>query len=213
MIKINFTETEIEQLRYERYHHPHPRVLRDMEALLLKSQNIAHEKISDLTGICPNTLRTYLRSSQVGGIDKLKEIKFTNKFATLNQHQKSLEEYFHKNPVASINEAMSKIQDLTGMSLRPTRVREFLKSLGIKRRKIGMIPSKADPDVQESFKKEKLEPRLFELKRGEIVVFFTDAAHFVLAPFLGFLWSFTRLFIRAPLVRKRFNVLWLGLIE
>ena len=34
-----------------------------------------------------------------------------------------------------------------------------------------------------------------------------DAAHFVLAPFLGFLWSFTRLFIRAPAGRQRFNVL------
>ena len=33
------------------------------------------------------------------------------------------------------------------------------------------------------------------------------AAHFVLAPFLGFLWNFTRLFMRAPSGRKRFNVL------
>lgn len=37
--------------------------------------------------------------------------------------------------------------------------------------------------------------------------FFVDAAHFVLAPFLGFLWSFTRIFIKAPAGRKRFNVL------
>ena len=34
-----------------------------------------------------------------------------------------------------------------------------------------------------------------------------DAAHFVLAPFLGFLWSFTRLFIPAPAGRQRYNVL------
>jgi transposase len=34
-----------------------------------------------------------------------------------------------------------------------------------------------------------------------------DAAHFVLAPFLGILWSFKRLFIKAPSGRKRFNVL------
>ena len=38
-------------------------------------------------------------------------------------------------------------------------------------------------------------------------MFFVDAAHFVLAPFLGYLWSFTRLLIRAPAGRKRFNVL------
>ena len=34
-----------------------------------------------------------------------------------------------------------------------------------------------------------------------------DAAHFVFAPFLGYLWSFSRLFVRAPSGRKRFNVL------
>jgi len=34
-----------------------------------------------------------------------------------------------------------------------------------------------------------------------------DAAHFVLAPFLGFLWCFTRQFIRAPAGRQRYNVL------
>ena len=120
-------------------------------------------------------------------MNKLKEINFYQPKSELNQHQKSLEEYFQKNPVASINEAMSKIQDLTGIKRSPTRVREFLKSLGVKRRKIGMIPSKANPDVQENFKKEKLEPRLEEAKKLDRAVFFTDAANEVLAPFLGFL--------------------------
>jgi len=39
------------------------------------------------------------------------------------------------------------------------------------------------------------------------VVLFVDAAHFVLAPFLGFLWSVVRIFIQAPSGRQRFNVL------
>jgi transposase len=34
-----------------------------------------------------------------------------------------------------------------------------------------------------------------------------DAAHFVFAPFLGHLWCFVRMFIKAPSGRKRFNVL------
>jgi len=106
----------------------------------------------------------------------------------------------------SINEAISKIEELTGIKRSPTRIREFFKVLGIKHRKIGMIPSKANPDIQDEFKK-KLEPRLEEAKQGKRAVFFMDAAHFVLAPFLGYLWSFTRLFIKAPAGRKRFNVL------
>lgn len=46
-----------------------------------------------------------------------------------------------------------------------------------------------------------------EAKQGKRVVFFVDAAHFVLAPFLGMLWCFSRLFLRAPAGRQRFNVL------
>ena len=34
-----------------------------------------------------------------------------------------------------------------------------------------------------------------------------DAAHFVHTTFLGYLWCFTRLFIKSPSGRKRFNVL------
>ena len=34
-----------------------------------------------------------------------------------------------------------------------------------------------------------------------------DASHFVLAPFLGIVWCFARIFIKAPSGRQRFNVL------
>jgi transposase len=70
-----------------------------------------------------------------------------------------------------------------------------------------MIPAKADPDVQAAYLKQEIEPRLAEAQAGQRAVFFMDAAHFVLAPFLGFLWSLTRLFIQAPAGRQRFNVL------
>ena len=38
-------------------------------------------------------------------------------------------------------------------------------------------------------------------------MFFVDAAHFVLGPFLGYLWCFARVFVQAPSGRQRFNVL------
>lgn len=47
-----------------------------------------------------------------------------------------------------------------------------------------MIPSKADPIVQDEFKKKFLEPRLEEAKQGKRAVFFVDAAHFILAPWV-----------------------------
>ena len=46
-----------------------------------------------------------------------------------------------------------------------------------------------------------------EAKAGQRAVFFVDAAHFVLAAFLGYLWSLKRIFIQSPSGRQRFNVL------
>jgi transposase len=70
-----------------------------------------------------------------------------------------------------------------------------------------MIPAKADLDKQAAYLKQEIEPRLSQAQAGQRAVFFVDAAHFVLAPFLGFLWSLTRLFMPAPAGRQRFNVL------
>lgn len=70
-----------------------------------------------------------------------------------------------------------------------------------------MIPAKADPQKQQEFLEQEIQPRLKEAQAGKRVVFFVDAAHFVLAPFLGFLWSVVRVFIQAPSGRQRFNVL------
>jgi len=70
-----------------------------------------------------------------------------------------------------------------------------------------MIPAKADPDKQTAYLAQEIEPRLAEAQAGKRAVFFMDATHFVLAPFLGFLWSVARIFVQAPSGRQRFNVL------
>lgn len=79
--------------------------------------------------------------------------------------------------------------------------------MGLKRRKVGQIPAKADVEKQAEFLKNELEPRLEEAKEGKRQVFFIDASHFVLAAFLGYLWSFNRIFIKSPSGRQRYNVL------
>lgn len=207
MIHIEFTEEEKKALNYERYHHPHPHVQRKMEALWLKSQDVPHQDICRLADLSPHTLCHYLRDYKSGGIEKLKEVNFYQPTSELEEHRETLEDYFRNHPPATIKEAAAKIKELTGIERKETQVRVFLNGLGMKCRKVGMIPAKADPEVQAAFKTEQLEPRLGEAKAGKRALFFVDAAHFVLAPFLGFLWCFERLFIKVPAGRQRFNVL------
>jgi transposase len=65
----------------------------------------------------------------------------------------------------------------------------------------------AKREEQKIFIHDKLEPILAEAKQGRQHVYFMDAAHFVLQPFLGFLWCFQRMFVYSAAGRKRFNVL------
>lgn len=207
MIQIEFNKAEMNALNYERYNHPHPRVQRKMEALWLKSQKLPHSQIAQITGISSKTLKRYLQDYVQGGIEKLKEVRFYQPQSALQAHHGSLEAYFKEHPPATIKKAMEKIAELTGIRRCPTQVRLFLKKMGMNFRKVGMISAKADVEVQEHFKTTLLEPRLEEAKAGLMAVLFVDAAHFVMAPFLGFLWCFQRLFLKAPSGRKRFNVL------
>lgn len=206
-IKIEFTDAEIKQLAYERYHHLHPQVQRKMEALWLKSQGVRHKDIIKYAGITGNTWRQYLRDYQSGGIEQLKKLNFYQPTSKLCQFQQTLEEYFRQAPPATVKEAGAKIEELTGIKRSPTRVKHFLQSLGLTYRKVGMVPAYVSVAVQEEFQQNYLEPRLAEAKTGRRAVFLVDAAHFVPAPFLGWLWCLKRLFLKAPAGRQRFNVI------
>ena len=207
MITIEFTEEEKRDLHHGRFHYPHPRARQKMEAVWLKSQGLAHQEICRLTCISKPTLWAYLKDYQERGIEKLKVVNFYRPESELAAYASTIETYFRENPPASIKEAAAKIEDLTGIKRSETQVRKFLISLGMKPRKVGMVPAKADPEKQEQFKKDELEPVLDEAKAETRKVFSVDAAHFVLAPFLGILCSFIRVFLKASAGRKRFNVL------
>lgn len=60
---------------------------------------------------------------------------------------------------------------------------------------------------QAEFLDSQLKPCLDAAAAGQGHVFFVDAAHFVFGTFLGCLWSFSRIFVRAASGRQRFNVL------
>jgi transposase len=207
MIHIDFPPEQIDALHHERFHHPHPRVQLKMEAVYLKSQGLPHHDICRLARISENTLRSYLRQFQEGGVERLKRIDWAGTESELDEHRQALEDSVRQNPPRSTAEAAAAIERLTGVRRGPTQVRRFLTGMGLKFRKLGMIPAKADADEQAKSLDDKLRPRLRQARRLRRVVCFVDAAHFIHGAFLGYLRCFARLLIRGPSGRKRFNVL------
>jgi len=207
MIHLNFSDEDIKVLHRERYYYPDPKVQRRMEILVLKAHGLPHHQIQKISGACGNTIRNCFRLYCEGGIEKVKEVNYYRPQSELSLHKTTLKAHFEEHPVASIQQGIAKIEALTGIRRAPTQVRKFLRSIGMRRLKVGTIPSKADPDEQKAFKKDKLDPRIKEAKEGKRVLLFVDAAHFVFHAYLGVLWCLTRVFIKAPAGRKRFNVL------
>lgn len=207
MLKLEFTTEDVKALKEQRFSHPHPRVQKKMEAVYLKSQNLSHNQICQLVGISRTTLLSYMKQYEAGGIEQLKKVNFRSPQSELQNHKTQLEDYFKEHPFTSINQACSIIAGQTGITRSPTQVAKFLKELGIKRRKVGQIPAKADVEKQAEFMENELNPRIQEAQAGQRQLYFMDAAHFVLSPFLGFVYSFARLFIQSPSGRQRFNVL------
>jgi hypothetical protein len=72
---------------------------------------------------------------------------------------------------------------------------------------VKQIPVKADIEAQETFKTEILELLVEQAQAGKIHLFFVAAAHFVMLPFLGYLYSLKVHFIKTASGRQRFSVL------
>ena len=153
MLQLEFSEADKGALTHERYHHPHPRVQQRMEALWLKSQGLAHQRIATLCAISGNTLRAYLKLYQAGGMEALKQLNFYRPQRLLSEQCETIEAHLRAHPPHTINEAISVIEALTGIRRSPTQIRVFLKQLGLKCLKVGLLPAKGDPEEQETYQR------------------------------------------------------------
>jgi len=153
MLSIEFTDDQVDQLAYERFYHPHPRVQKKMEAVFLKAKGLPHWEICELVCISSNTLRSYLREFCEGGVERLKQWTSGGTTSQLDAHSDLICDHLVEHPPHTIAEAAAAIERLTGVRRSQTQVREFLKRAGFSRRKTGSLPAKADPEAQALFKK------------------------------------------------------------
>jgi transposase len=166
-MQIEFSAQERQALDHERYHHPHPRVQRKMEVVWLKSLGKEAPEISQIANVSITTVYRYLASYRAGGLEKLKELTFYRPQSDLAAHKQKIEADFLDHPPATMREAAHRLEEVTGIKRSEPQVSQFLKRLGITRRKVGMLPAKADPEKQARCKQEQLEPVLEAAQQGE----------------------------------------------
>jgi transposase len=129
MRRFTFPPEVLDTLRYERYHHPHPRVQQRMEVVWLKSQGLAHHDIARLADVSRRSVQRYLDDFAAGGLERLRRLAWPGRANALAAHRDSLEDYFLEHPPRSAREAQAAIAEQTGVRRGLTQVRAFLKKL------------------------------------------------------------------------------------
>ena len=180
MIKIDLFPSDHAALIELHQNHIHHVIRQRAHVILLRSERLSNDQISSLTGLAESTIINYVHHYLLDGFRWVTTLNFRKPVRQFQPFDEVIKEYFSKNPVSTIAQACKEIEELTGILLKKTQMRTYLKKLDIKWRKVGNIPAKVDIEAQQKFHDEELQPRLEEAKAGKRTVYFVDAAHFVM---------------------------------
>lgn len=202
-----FNSAEIQQAKYEKDHYPIPCIRKRYNVIYLTHMGYSRKAASEIACVHRNSVRTYIKIVNTEGLAGLTQLNYKPAKSALLGHKSSIESEFRDKPPHCSKEAAARIETMTGIKLSACRVRVFMHRIGMKCCKAGHIPGKADVEKQATFKETMLEPLIKLAQNGECHLFFMDAAHFILQPFVCMLWCFSRIFIKAASGRNRINVL------
>lgn len=183
------------------------KIKRKLMCLKMHQQKVTNIAITRILNISVNTVTSYIREFRDHGIAGIIEDRSYRPSSCLEPFLSCLHCSFQAHPPTDVAAAIERILKLTGIQLSEAQTRRTLHKMGLKYRKTGVIPGKADPQLQFDFFTTELSPRLEQAAKGERKVFFVDAAHFVLGSFLGMIWCFGRIFIKSGCGRQRYSVL------
>ena len=204
---IHISEADANAAKYEFSNHPDPIVQRRMLCLRLKYRGYQNQEISAILELSRNTVSNYLHLYETSGLEGLKTLNYQGPESKLDKHQPKVEASFRQQAPKSVKEARQRIKKLTGVERSLTRVRAFMKRMGMKPLATGQLPAKADHVQQKQFLEQILQPLLKKAKAGQCHVLFLDSAHFVLAAFVAIVWCFERVFVKTAPGRFRLNVI------
>ena len=155
MRRFIFTAEVQQALAKERYYHPDPRVQQRMEIVLLKSKGETHERIAELAGTSRRTVQRVLDVFEEAGLEGLRRFHWHGQASALTPHQESLEAEFTARPPHTVSEACQRIEHLTGVRRKETRVRTFLRdNLKLSWRKVAAVPVPPKLTVEEHAQKQ-----------------------------------------------------------
>jgi transposase len=157
VLKINLSLNERALFRDLHQNHIHHVIRQRAHVVLLRSEGIPNTAISSITGLGETTIIDYARQYLQEGEQWVTTLNFRKPVSQLQPFDEKIKDYFDKNPVSTISQACKEVLDLTGVSLKNTSMRIYLKKLGVTWRKVASIPAKVNIEAQQKFHDEQLQ--------------------------------------------------------
>lgn len=185
MIILKLTESQLKELCDSSLSNPEERNRKKCLIVYLRAIGVSCEEVARLVGVNEGTVTNWVKRYAAGGLAKLLEDNYRKPTSQLAPYIEKLKKLFEEQPPHTVNQAIELIFESTGIRLKHTACRDFLKKIGLKCRRCGLVPGKAVDDenqqkAQQEFHDQKLQPLLEEASQGKKTVLFVDAAHFVM---------------------------------
>jgi len=207
MNKYILSDTELSNLREA---HAELREKRDadrIKAVILLGSGWSATNVAEALLIDRNTVRSYYRNYQKGGIDKLLKTQHVGRAGFLSVAEaKELDDYLQENLHLTAKSVAAYIKKRWGIGYSERGVTVLLHRLGYVYKKPKLIPGKANAKAQQDFL-EKYE-QLKEDKQPDDVILFMDGVHPQHNPVMacGWIKRGVEFAIRSNTGRQRLNV-------
>lgn len=143
MYSLNLTSAELDRVFENMQSHSNERSRRKCMVIYLRANNYSNKEVAKLLRIDEDTITNYVKKYINGGLEDLLKENFYRRASQLEPYREQLIVLFTETPARSIDHAIEMIAEKTGVRLKRSACRDYLKKLGLSyTRSVRSVPIK-----------------------------------------------------------------------
>ena len=149
MIPLKLSEIQLDDLYKGMSSNANPRARKKCLIVYLGAKGHPCHEIADIVRIDDDTVTKAVKKYMQGGLPCLLKEGYRKPKSRLDPYSARLKELFEEQPPHTVNQVMEIIFEETGVRLKHSACRSFLKKIGMKCRRCGLVPGKAVDDEKQ----------------------------------------------------------------
>lgn len=175
--KVTLSHSERKKIEQRRKTEKDSRYHQRLSAMLWLDDGKSRQEVADLLGVCPRTVKNWLKTYLKGGLEALCDLKYRGDPGRLSgKQQEQLKAEIATGRFKCAAEVCSYVEKTFGVSLSPSGMRQLLKRLGCTFHKSSAFLFKANRQKQQEFVAE-YEPDKEKVKSLSGRRYFLDGVH------------------------------------